>query len=108
VVWKKVVMRRPEWGRGRENWPKIHVSRPYLSLYSGHRSNRPWVSAGSIKPTHVHRCRFDRFGRKPTLYNHEILFLLIVQIPSPVFNRRPEKGRRTRERERERERERGF
>jgi hypothetical protein len=32
-------------------------------VYSGHRSGRAWVSAGSVKPTHVHRRTFNRSGR---------------------------------------------
>jgi hypothetical protein len=67
VVWKRVVTRRPEGGekeRGRENWSEIHVFWLDLSLYSGHRSGRVWVSAGSVKTTHIHWRRFDRSGRK--------------------------------------------
>jgi len=59
----------PEGGekeRGRESRSEIHVFQPDLSLYSGHRSGRAWVSARSVKPTHVHRHTFDRFGRKPS------------------------------------------
>jgi len=61
-----VVTRRLEGGekeRGKENRLEIHVFRLDLSLYSGHRSGRAWVSARSVKPTHVHRCRFDRSDR---------------------------------------------
>jgi hypothetical protein len=52
-------------GRGRERKREleIHVFRLDLSLYSGHRSCRAWVLARSIKPTYVHRRRFDTFGR---------------------------------------------
>jgi hypothetical protein len=97
VVWKRVVTRRPEGGekeRGRENRPEIHVFQPDLSLYSSNKSGRAWVSAGSVKPTHVHRRSFDSFDRKPS----RVLFLPTIQISSTaVFNRLPKRGRRTTE-----------
>jgi hypothetical protein len=127
VVWKRVVTRRAEGAekeRGRENRPNIHVFRLDLSLYipatdppeHGFQPNLSnphtytgvglTVSARSVKPTHIHRRRFDRSGRKPTLYVQSrvpiISFPPIIQIPSPVFNHRPERGRRTFVRERER------
>jgi hypothetical protein len=95
---------------------KIYVFRSDLSLYSGHRSCREWVLAKSIKPKHVHRRRFDSFGRiLPDLSNRRkyndvgltdlaenrreipprVPFPPTVQIPSTsVFNHRPERGRR--------------
>jgi len=108
MVWEIVVTRRARGGREREEGSD-------LSLYSGHRSGRAWVSAGSgrICQTHAHTPAYvQQIRPDPAEIRREnpsrVPFQLTVQIPSrvpfvptvqmpstSVFNRRPERGRRT-------------
>jgi hypothetical protein len=115
----------PEGGekeRGRESRPEIHVFWPDLSLYSGHKSGRAWVSAGSdqICPTDARTPAYVRQIRPDPIENHReiptrvpfqptvqmlsrVPFLPTVQMSSTsVFNRWPERGRRTKRALRER------